>query len=238
MAHLSQKAREVINECGVIVGYATYIRLLGDLTRGKEIVSSGMAQEMDRASQAIEKALLGKQVCIISSGDAGIYGMAGVVLELLKKKDAARLKIEIIPGITAACACASLLGAPLAQDFSVISLSDLLVDRREIEKKLKLAVKADFVIVLYNPKSNSRIKPLERAWKILMQYRPSRTPVGIVKNAYRDQQEVKIISIKEAYLLKDINMATTIIVGNSRTFVKDGYMVTARGYDIREGEFR
>lgn len=236
MAHLSQKAVEVINECQVIAGYAAYIRLLGSLTQDKEIISSGMTQEIKRASLAIEKALLGKQVCIISSGDAGIYGMATVVLELLKKRDAARLKVQVIPGITAASACASLLGAPLAQDFAIISLSDLLISRREIEKKVRLAVQADFVIALYNPKSSNRIKPLEMAWKIIKQYRPSNTVVGIVKNAYRDKEEVKIMFLKQAALLKDIDMATTIIVGNSRTFLKNGYMLTSRGYDIRKAQ--
>lgn len=235
MAHLSQKAREVIAESQIIIGYATYIKLLDNLTAGKEVISSGMTREIGRATQAIEKALVGKKVCLISSGDPGIYGMAGVVLELLENSDLKRLKIEIIPGITAASACASLLGAPLAQDFAVISLSDLLVERKEIEKKIRAAAKADFVIVLYNPKSKSRIKPLEKAWKIIMRYRSSQTPVGIVKNAYRGKEEVKLTLLKEAALLKNIDMTTTIVVGNSLTFVKDGrYLITARGYDIRK----
>jgi len=233
---LSQKASDAIAESKVVVGYATYIKLLGSMVTGKEVVSSGMTQEVMRAHKAIEKALEGKDVCVISSGDSGIYGMAGVILELLKKNDISRIEIKIIPGITAASACASLLGAPLTRDFAVISLSDLLADRKKIEKKLMLALKADFVIVLYNPKSKSRIKPLERAWNIIKQHRPSTTPVGIVKNAYRNNQEVKAICLKDAAKLKDIDMATTIIVGNSEAFIKNGYMITPRGYDLREAK--
>lgn len=237
MGLLSQKARKAIAESKVIVGYATYIKLLGSLTAGKEIISSGMTKEIERAKAAIKRALEGKTVSIISSGDPGIYGMAGAVLELLEINDAKKITIEITPGITAASACASLLGAPLAQDFAVISLSDLLIKSREIEKRLRAAVKADFVIALYNPKSKSRIKPLESAWKIIRQYRPLATPVGIVKNAYRGHEKVKVMRLKDAGLLKDIDMATTIIVGNSQTFLKSGYMITARGYNMI-GKFR
>lgn len=231
---MSQKAREVIAESQVIVGYNAYIKLLDNLAAGKEVISTGMTKEIGRAVQAIEKASLGKRVCIISSGDPGIYGMAGVILELLKKRDTEKIKIEIIPGITSASACASLLGAPLAQDFAVISLSDLLVDRKMIEKKIKAALNGSFVIVLYNPKSKSRIKPLEMAWDIITKSRPPATPVGIVKNAYRAKQDIKLMPLKKAVLLKDIDMATTIIVGNSETFIKSNkYMITKRGYNIK-----
>lgn len=232
LAQLSKRAYDAIIESQVIVGYSTYIRLLGKLIAKKEVISSGMTQEIGRANKAIEKALAGKTVCVISSGDPGIYGMAGLILELLKKSDMDNLRIEIIPGITAASACASLLGAPLAQDFAVISLSDLLVTRKEIEKKLKYAVRADFVLVLYNPKSKSRIKPLERAWKIIRQYRPAQTPVGIVRDAYRASQDLRIRRLENVDQAGDIDMATTVIIGNSRTFVKGKYMITSRGYDL------
>lgn len=191
-----------------------------------------MHQEMRRAIGAIEKALAGKRVCVISSGDSGVYGMAGIVLELLKNKDARRIKIEIIPGIIAASGCASLLGAPLANDFAVISLSDLLTDIKKIRERIRAAAKADFVIALYNPKSKSRIKPLKRAWEEILKYRLPQTVVGIVKNASRSGEEVKITNLKDASLLKDIDMTTTIIVGNSKTYVKNGYMITPRGYDL------
>lgn len=192
-----------------------------------------MTQEIVRAKKAIEKTLEGKTVCVISSGDPGIYGMAGLILELLKKSEIDKLCIEIIPGITAASASASLLGAPLAQDFAVISLSDLLVSRKEIEKKIKYAVRADFVIVFYNPKSKNRVKPLERAWSIIRQYRAAQTPVGIVRDAYRDCQDLRVIRLKDVGRINDIDMATTIVIGNSRTFVKGRYMITSRGYDTK-----
>lgn len=232
---MSQRASQVIAESQVIIGYKTYIKLLDNLSAGKEVICSGMTKEIDRAIQAIEKASSGKKVCLISSGDPGIYGMAGVILELLKKEDAKKIKLEIIPGITAASSCASLLGAPLAQDFSVISLSDLLVNRKMIEKKIKAALNGGFVIVLYNPKSRSRIQPLDMAWNFITKNRPPATPVGIVKNAYRAQEDIRLMPLKEAVLLKDIDMATTIIVGNSETFIKDNrYMITKRGYKIKK----
>ncbi len=234
LEHLSRKAYRSLIDSEVIVGYRTYIKLLGNLTVGKEVITSGMTQEKKRVKLAIEKALEGKRVCLVSSGDSGVYGMAGLALEFLKPENAARLTIEIIPGIMAATACASLLGAPLANDFAVISLSDLLTDRFKIEERLRAAAKADFVIVLYNPKSKKRISLLERAWKIIMKHRSPGTPVGIVKNAYREREEVSLISLKEAPSFKDIDMVTTIIVGNQKTFVKNGYMVTPRGYDLKD----
>lgn len=196
------------------------------------MITSGMTQEKKRVKLAIEKALKGKRVCLVSSGDPGVYGMAGLALEFLKPENAARLTIEITPGIMAATACASLLGAPLANDFAVISLSDLLTDRFKIEERLRAAAKTDFVIVLYNPKSKRRISLLEKAWKIIMEYRSPETPVGIVKNAYREREEVSLIRLNEAPSFKDIDMVTTVIVGNQNTRVKNGYMVTPRGYDL------
>ena len=232
LEHLSRKAYRSLKDSEVIVGYRTYIKLLGNLTAGKEVIVSGMTQERKRVELAIEKALEGKKVCLVSSGDPGVYGMAGTALEFIKPENAARITIEIIPGIMAATACASLLGAPLANDFAVISLSDLLTDRLEIEERLRAAAKADFVIVLYNPKSRKRTSLLEEAWKIIMKYRSPETPVGIVKNAYRGREEVSLISLNEAPSFKDIDMVTTVIVGNKRTSVKNGYMVTPRGYDM------
>lgn len=230
---LSPRAYRAIQGCQVIVGYKAYLQLLNDLVAGKEIISSGMTQEVRRAEEAIEKALAGKDVCLISSGDPGIYGMAGVVLELLKKEKVGKIPIEIIPGITAASSCASLLGAPLMNDFAVISLSDLLTDRGIIEKRIESACQGDFVIVFYNPKSKKRIKPLEKAWQILMKYRSPRTPVGIVRNARRADEEVIITSLKNMITAKQIDMGTTVIVGNSKTYVKGRYMVTPRGYKLK-----
>lgn len=196
----------------------------------KEAISSGMMEEIKRAERAIEYAKKGKDVCIISSGDSGVYGMAGLVLELLKSGDADELKIEIIPGIIAATAAASLLGAPLTHDFAVISLSDLLTELNLIKRRIELAAKADFVIVFYNPKSNKRITPFKEACDILLKYKSSSTPVGIVQNAYRNKQEVSIITLDNLSSFKKINMVTIIIVGNSKTYIKGKYMITPRGY--------
>lgn len=196
---------------------------------GKEVISSGMTQEIDRARLAIEKARQGNNVALISSGDPGVYGMAGVVLEILDEgqKDPA---IEIIPAVTAATSCASLLGAPLMHDFTVISLSDLLTDLKLIKRRVSLAARGDFVIVFYNPQSKSRTQPLKEAWKILMKYRPKNTPVGIVRNAARINEEAIITTLGDMLSIKNIDMVTTIIVGNSGTYVKGNYMITPRGY--------
>lgn len=229
---MSSRAQAAIAESGVLVGYSTYIKLLGDVSRGKEVICSGMTREVERARQAIEKALEGETVSVISSGDPGVYGMAGIVLELLGSFDAKRIVLEIVPGIMSAASCAARLGAPLMNDFSVISLSDLLTEWKDIETRLEAAARSDFVIVLYNPQSKSRQEPLRRAWSIIKKYRSLKTKVGIVKNAYRYGESVRITSLKNAPRLKDIDMATTIIVGNSSTYVKNGYMITPRGYKV------
>jgi precorrin-3B C17-methyltransferase len=237
---LSPRAYRAIQDCQVIVGYKAYLQLIDrlldrGLVAGKEIISSGMKQEVRRAEEAIKKALAGLNVCLVSSGDPGIYGMAGVILELLKKTEIGKIPIEIIPGITAASSSAGLLGAPLMNDFAVISLSDLLTDSKIIEKRIRSACQGDFVIVFYNPKSKKRIKPLQKAWQILMRYRSPGTPVGIVRNARRANEEVIITSLKDMLAAKEIDMGTTVIVGNSKTFIKGRYMITPRGYKMEKG---
>jgi precorrin-3B C17-methyltransferase len=236
---LTPRAYQALKDCRVIVGYKAYLDLLdsdlaGGLLAGKEIISSGMTQELTRAGMAIEKALAGNDVCLISSGDPGIYGMAGVILELLGKKGTAKIPIEIVPGVTAASSCASLLGAPLMNDFAVISLSDLLTDAKVIEKRIRSACQGDFVIVFYNPKSKKRIKPLEKAWQILLKYRSPKTPVGIVRNARRADEEVILIPLKDMLTIEQIDMGATVIVGNSKTFTKGRYMITPRGYEKKQ----
>jgi len=235
---MSRSAQAAIAESDCIVGYATYIKLLGGMTSGKEVIYSGMTQEVERAAAAIEKALEGKTVSIISSGDPGVYGMAGIVLELLGSAESKKIVLEIVPGIISATSCAARLGAPLMNDFAVISLSDLLTEAKEIENRLAAAARSGFVIVLYNPKSKSRTKPLARAWNIIKKYRSPKTPVGIVRNAYRSNEAVRIAFLENASELKDIDMATTIIVGNSSTYIKNGYMITPRGYHFRGKEVK
>lgn len=238
---LTPRAYQALRNCDVIVGYKAYLRLLdtdltGDLLAGKEIISSGMTQELARAGSAIEKALAGNDVCLVSSGDPGIYGMAGLILELLTRDGDSKIPLEIVPGVTAASSCASLLGAPLMNDFAVISLSDLLTDAKVIEKRVRSACRGDFVIVFYNPKSKKRIKPLQKAYEILLKYRSPQTPVGVVRNARRADEEVILVPLKKMLTVKQIDMGATVIVGNSRTFTKGNYMITPRGYEHKQTE--
>jgi precorrin-3B C17-methyltransferase len=208
-----------------------------------------MTQEVDRVEAAINEALSGKSCAVVSSGDSGIYAMAGLVLEIcairgipiLKpdSRDASHpqsLQVEIVPGIPAVCAGASLLGAPLTHDFACISLSNLLTPWEVIEKRLDAAALADFVIVLYNPKSKRRSTQLERAQQIILNHRDKHTPVGVVTSAMREDQEITLTTLEHLHLAK-VTMLTTVFIGNSSTFDYQGLMITPRGYskkyDIR-----
>jgi precorrin-3B C17-methyltransferase len=228
--HLSTRAIEVLKESDCIVGYKTYINLITDLIKGKELISSGMRAEIKRATTAMEMALSGKVVSVISSGDPGVYGMAGLVLEVLKKNKQ-KIPIEVVPGISSGNAAAALLGSPLMHDHVVISLSDLLTPWDIIEKRLRLAAEGDFVIALYNPKSSERKWQIEKTVDILLTHKSPETPVGIVKNAMREGQSVVITSLNEM-LTHPIDMSTIVIIGNSTTFVYDDYMITRRGYKV------
>jgi precorrin-3B C17-methyltransferase len=189
-----------------------------------------MGKEVERAKIALQKALENHTVVMVSSGDPGVYGMAGIVLEVVANEKA-DVPVEIVPGVTAATAAASILGAPLVSDFAVISLSDLLTPWEKIEKKLEAASSADFSIVLYNPKSEGRIEPLTKAYEIMLKHIKPQTPVGIVRQAGREGEKATVTMLKDL-LNADIDMVTTIIVGNSATKVVDGKMVTARGYHL------
>jgi precorrin-3B C17-methyltransferase len=195
-----------------------------------QVISGRMGREVERARIAVKHALENKRVVVISSGDPGVYGMAGVVLEVSALENA-DVPIEIVSGVTAATAAASKLGAPLVGDFAVISLSDLLTPWSKIEKRLEAAAEADFVIILYNPQSLGRTEPLAKAHQILLRHRRPETPVGIVRLAGRDGEEVVITTLKEM-LAAEIDMVTTVIVGNSTTRVANKRMITPRGYDL------
>ena len=227
--YLVPAAKQSIEEAEIIIGYKTYIRLIRPICEKQQIIESGMRNEVERARLAIANAAAGRNVCVISSGDPGVYGMAGLVLELLTPQQQGALRVGVIPGVTAANACAALLGAPLVHDFAVISLSDLMTDSLLIEKRLLMAAQADFVTVLYNPKSATRTELIRKAQEIFLAHRKPDTPVGIVKNAYRDAQEVSITVLMQ--MLKfEIDMRTTIIIGNSHTSRRGSFMVTPRGY--------
>lgn len=241
--HITPYAQKCIRNADVIVGYGTYLDLIQELTRGKEIISTGMTQEIDRCRKAIELAGEGKDVAVVSGGDPGVYAMAGLVLELMKKDaDDAPAKrshaatmpsVEIIPGISALNACASRLGAPLMHDFAAISLSDRLTPWETIEKRLEAAAAADFVIALYNPKSKGRAGHIGRAGEIILGHRPPETPVGIVKAAMREN-EIIIITDLEQMLSHDIDMQSTVIIGNSKSFIWNGLIITPRGYEKKK----
>ena len=213
----------------MIVGYRPYLALVEDLIAGKRTVCSGMREEVPRAQAAVDEALRGAAVAVISTGDAGVYGMAGLVLELLP--EGAPVEVEIVPGITAASAAAACLGAPLMNDFAVISLSDLMTPLEIIARRVQAAVDGDFVIAIYNPRSHRRHEPLERALEIIRAVRAPETPVGVVRNALRDEQEAHVTTLG-ALVEDDIDMLTTLIIGNSMTHVRNGRMVTARGYQV------
>ena len=189
-----------------------------------------MGKEVERAKIAIAKVNQGKCVVMVSSGDPGVYGMAGIVLEVVAQEKSA-VTVEIIPGVTAATAASAILGAPLVSDFAVISLSDLLIPWEKIERRLEAAASSDFSIVLYNPQSQSRVEPLSRAYEILLKHIDPKTPVGIVRQAGREGEQYVITTLKNM-LNCEIDMVTTIVVGNSATKVIKGKMVTARGYDL------
>lgn len=228
---MTPKAKQEIESAEVIIGYATYVKLIQPIIkRDVDVISGSMGQEIERAKTAVKKALENKRVVVISSGDPGIYGMAGLVLEVAALEKA-NIPIEIVPGVTAATAAAATLGAPLVGDFAVISLSDLLTPWNLIEKRLRAAAEADFVIVLYNPQSQGRREPLAKAHEIFLEHRSPNTPVGIVKQVGRKGEETIITTLKEL-LWYEVDMVTTIIVGNSTTRIINQRMITPRGYDF------
>ena len=191
-----------------------------------------MTEEVSRAQEAVKQAELGKKVAVISSGDAGVYGMAGLVYEVLIEKgwkEETGVGIEVIPGISAINSCASLLGAPVMHDSCTISLSDHLTPWELIAKRVEAAAMADFVIALYNPRSGRRTRQIVETQKILLRYRSPDTPVGLVKSAYRDRQDIVITNLQDM-LNHDIGMLTTVIIGNSSTFLYDDKIITPRGY--------
>ena len=228
---ITPRARNAIESAQVVAGYNTYIKLIEPLLDGKKIIGRAMMQEVERSRLAIDEALSGRDVAVVSSGDAGVYGMAGLVVDMiLDLPEDTRPKFEIIAGVSAVNAAAAILGAPLMHDFAIISLSDLMTPWELIKKRVYSAAEADFVIALYNPKSKRRVTQLDDVQKIILQFRDKNTPVGIVTNAGR-AGETKIISTLENFTREEVNMSSLVIVGNSQTFVKASYMLTPRGYE-------
>lgn len=224
------KAADAISNADIVVGYTAYVNMVKPYFPDKEYKATGMMKEMDRCRFAIEEAESGKDVAIISSGDSGIYGMAGAIYQLAfeMKSD---IEIDVIPGITAASTAASVLGAPLMHDLAIISLSDLMTPLDLIMKRVDCAGMGDMIVCLYNPKSKKRTDYLEQAQKILLKYRSADTPVGIVRNAGRDD-ECKQVTTLGKLNEADVDMFCVVIIGNSQTYLENGKIITPRGYEI------
>jgi precorrin-3B C17-methyltransferase len=212
------------------VGYSRYLEAIADLLAGKEQISSGMTQETDRCRTALGRAAEGQTVALISSGDAGIYGMAGLAIELAEAEGFC-VPIEVVPGVTAASAAAAALGGPLMADFAVISLSDLLVPWDVIRGRLDAVARADLVACLYNPRSRTRVRQLDAAVEIFLACRPGSTPVGLVTAAGREGERIVITELSQLTAQK-VDMQTTVIIGNRSTRRIDAWLVTARGYAL------
>lgn len=227
---MTMEAIKSIGDADVIVGYKTYVDLVKDLIDNKEVVQNGMRKEIERCREAIEIAKTGKKVAVISSGDAGIYGMAGLILELVTKENL-DIKVKIIPGVTASIGAAAVLGAPIMHDFCHISLSDLMTPWEVIEKRLRLAAEADFVICLYNPRSKGRSEHLAKAFEIMGEFKDKSTPVGIVKDVGRKNEE-KFICTFGTMDFEKVDMTTMVIIGNKATYIHDDLIITPRGYEV------
>ncbi len=230
--HLTARARAAIAEADTVIGYVTYIRLVAELLEGKEVIRKSMTEELDRAIEALARARQGRKVALISSGDAGVYGMAGPTFEVLFQAGwtpDSGIEVEIVPGASALNTCAALVGAPLTHDFCAISLSDLLTPWPTIARRLDAVAYADFVVALYNPRSGRRTGQIVEAQRLFLRHRDPATPVAIVKSAYRPKQRIEFTTL-ERMTEADIGMLTTVLIGNSQTFVRDGLMVTPRGY--------
>ncbi len=232
--HMTFRAKRAIEESQIIVGYETYVSLVEDLINGKEVYRYAMTQEVERANQAIDFAESGKTVSLVSSGDPGIYGMIGLIYEILAEKKWNRvdgIEVECVPGVSSLNSCGALVGSPLMTDFAVVSMSDLLVPWEMIVKRVEAAASGDYVTVIYNPASKKRIHQLKDTRDIFLKHRKPETPVAIVKGAYRETEKVVITDLRNMLNFQDmLGMITTVIIGNSSTFNYNNMMINPRGY--------
>ena len=232
--YLAPAASNALAKSDVIVGFRAYIEQIDGLIAGKDVVSMELGQELKRAAAAVDSAYAGKTVAVVSSGDAGIYGMSGPVFRVLTDRDWDGQSPEVVtvPGVSAMQAAAAVLGSPLMQDFCAISLSDLLTPWEKIRGRLEAAGQGDFVVALYNPRSQRRQSQLLEAREILLKHRPGTTPVGIVGDAFRPGQRVKITSLQDLEKdAKSVDMVTIVVIGNSTTYLHGGKVITPRGYE-------
>ena len=226
LEHMTLKAKQAIEESNIIVGYNKYIDMIKPLVEDKELFSTGMRGEEARCRKALELANENNTVALISTGDSGIYGMAGLILQMQEDES-----VEIISGVTASSAAGSVIGAPLMHDNCNISLSDLMTPYDLIKKRVRNAADADMIISLYNPRSKGRPHYLREAIEIIKEYRELNTPVAVVRHALRDGQEYKLFTL-ENFDEEIVDMFSIVIVGNSQSFIKGGKFITPRGYDV------
>lgn len=226
LEHMTLRAKEAIEESNIVVGYNKYIDMIKPLVEDKELFSTGMRGEEARCRKALELSKENNTVALISTGDSGIYGMAGLILQMQEDES-----VEIIPGVTASSAAGSVIGAPLMHDNCNISLSDLMTPYELIKKRVRNAADADMIISLYNPRSKGRPHYLREAIEIIKEYRDLNTPVAVVRHALRDGQEYKLFNL-ENFDEEVVDMFSIVIVGNSQSFVKEGKFITPRGYDV------
>lgn len=228
---MTLRAVKAIEDADIVTGYTTYVNLLKEYFPDKEYKATGMMKEVERCKSAIEDALTGLNVTMVSSGDSGIYGMAGIIYQLIDEMEA-DIEVDVVPGVTAASAAASILGAPLMHDLSIISLSDLMTPYDLIMKRIESAGTGDLIVCLYNPRSKKRREHLSEAVEILLKHRSPDTPVGIVRNARRDGESM-ILSTLGDVPYDDVDMFSIVIIGNSQTYISDGKMITPRGYEVQ-----
>ncbi len=238
---ITLQARQALADSQVVLGYKAYVEQAAPWLTGQEVRASAMTRELERAGQAVDLALNGRRVALISGGDPGIYAMAAVVFELARSRGVdlgpEDLRVEVVPGVPAVAAAAALLGAPLSHDFACISLSDRLTPWNLIERRLDLAAQADFVIALYNPKSKGRDWQFARACQVVAQHREPATPVGVVGRASRPGQSIVLTDLAGAPQAL-VDMQTIVIIGSSQSFAYQGRMVTPRGYLRKYGDGR
>ena len=226
LEHMTLRAKEAIEESNIIVGYNKYIDMINPFVEDKELFSTGMRGEESRCRKALELSKENNIVALISTGDSGIYGMAGLILQMKENEN-----VEIIPGVTASSAAGSVVGAPLMHDNCNISLSDLMTPYNLIKKRVRNAADADMIISLYNPRSKGRPHYLREAIEIIKEYRKLSTPVAVVRHALRDGQEYKLFTL-ENFDEEVVDMFSIVIIGNSQSFIKEGKFITPRGYNV------
>ncbi len=230
---LTQAAQKALKEAEVVLGYKTYLEQISPYLEGKEALSSRMTEEVERAREALRLASSGKKVALVSGGDPSLYGMSAAVFEVLEanREVFREVEIEVIPGVTAACAAAARLGAPLSNDCAFISLSDRLTPWEKIAKRIALAAEGDFVLVFYNPRSKRRRDQLKRALEIVKLYRGPETPLALVRGAYRPEEKIILTTLRKGEeIISQADMASTIVVGNSLSRLGKNFFLTPRGY--------